>query len=195
MTLHTITPAVGAVCRCKAKTGLRRSPSSLHTRTRLSLMLRLNLDSSLKTTWFHSAAVQFPRARHHSKRRRRWVDVKGSTRNGRRDPKYPSARQLCMVQVDIGAPSEGATYAWMAADEAVGCTCAFLMMWRSSCRLVCRGRSEPSLQGCGSRVVKVSDHGKPVMNSSPVPLKTHRVGQRCTLNLSRAETSSRWCGS
>ncbi|GFS51572.1 hypothetical protein TNCV_549861 [Trichonephila clavipes] len=24
--------------------------------------------------------------------------------------------------------------------------------------------------------------------------KTRRVGQRCTLNLSRAETSSRWCG-
>ncbi|GFS64263.1 uncharacterized protein TNCV_3945841 [Trichonephila clavipes] len=33
-----------------------------------------------------------------------------------------------------------------------------------------------------------------VTGSSPVPLKTHRVGQRCTLNLSRAETSSRWCG-
>ncbi|GFW34817.1 uncharacterized protein TNCV_698051 [Trichonephila clavipes] len=30
-----------------------------------------------------------------------------------------------------------------------------------------------------------------VTSSSPVPLKTHRVGQR--LNLSRAETSSRWC--
>ncbi|GFX40498.1 hypothetical protein TNCV_2372821 [Trichonephila clavipes] len=29
------------------------------------------------------------------------------------------------------------------------------------------------------------------MGSSPVPLKTRRVGQRCTLNLSRAETSSR----
>ncbi|GFT91102.1 hypothetical protein TNCV_2009031 [Trichonephila clavipes] len=27
----------------------------------------------------------------------------------------------------------------------------------------------------------------------PVPLKTHRVGQRCTLNLSRVQTSSRWC--
>ncbi|GFV09809.1 hypothetical protein TNCV_2598631 [Trichonephila clavipes] len=27
-----------------------------------------------------------------------------------------------------------------------------------------------------------------------VPLKTRRVGQRCTLNLSRAETSSRWGG-
>ncbi|GFU48032.1 uncharacterized protein TNCV_4968131 [Trichonephila clavipes] len=33
-----------------------------------------------------------------------------------------------------------------------------------------------------------------VTSSSPVPLKTHRVGQRCTLNLSRAEMSSRWCG-
>ncbi|GFV84190.1 uncharacterized protein TNCV_3038501 [Trichonephila clavipes] len=33
-----------------------------------------------------------------------------------------------------------------------------------------------------------------VTGSSPVPIKTRRVGQRCTLNLSRAETSSRWCG-
>ncbi|GFS53760.1 uncharacterized protein TNCV_731501 [Trichonephila clavipes] len=33
-----------------------------------------------------------------------------------------------------------------------------------------------------------------VTSSSPVPLNTRRVGQRCTLNLSRAETSSRWCG-
>ncbi|GFW36383.1 uncharacterized protein TNCV_3713021 [Trichonephila clavipes] len=33
-----------------------------------------------------------------------------------------------------------------------------------------------------------------VMSSSPVPLKTRQVGQRCTLNLSRAETSSRLCG-
>ncbi|GFU77973.1 hypothetical protein TNCV_2563381 [Trichonephila clavipes] len=34
-----------------------------------------------------------------------------------------------------------------------------------------------------------------VTSSSPVPLKTSRVGQRYTLNLSRAETSSHWCGS
>ncbi|GFV68902.1 histone-lysine N-methyltransferase SETMAR [Trichonephila clavipes] len=33
-----------------------------------------------------------------------------------------------------------------------------------------------------------------VTSSSPVPLKAHRVGQRCTLNLSRAETSSRCKG-
>ncbi|GFV63425.1 hypothetical protein TNCV_43801 [Trichonephila clavipes] len=31
-----------------------------------------------------------------------------------------------------------------------------------------------------------------VTGSSPVPLKTRRVGQRGTLNLSRADTSSRW---
>ncbi|GFV64797.1 hypothetical protein TNCV_808941 [Trichonephila clavipes] len=49
--------------------------------------------------------------------------------------------------------------------------------------------------GCGSPVVKVSDQGRHVMRLSPVPLKTRRVGQRCTLNMSRAETSSRWCGS
>ncbi|GFX41997.1 uncharacterized protein TNCV_4516051 [Trichonephila clavipes] len=48
--------------------------------------------------------------------------------------------------------------------------------------------------GCGSPVVKVSDHGRHVMSSSPVALKTRRVGQRCTLNLLRAETSSHWCG-
>ncbi|GFW44740.1 uncharacterized protein TNCV_4482851 [Trichonephila clavipes] len=49
-------------------------------------------------------------------------------------------------------------------------------------------------RGCGSPVVKVSDHGRHVMSSSPVPLISLRFGQRCSLNLSRAETSSRWCG-
>ncbi|GFY28016.1 hypothetical protein TNCV_4563692 [Trichonephila clavipes] len=48
--------------------------------------------------------------------------------------------------------------------------------------------------GCGSPVVKVSDNGRQVMSSSPVRLKTRRVGERCTLNLSRAQTFFRWCG-
>ncbi|GFU63999.1 hypothetical protein TNCV_245771 [Trichonephila clavipes] len=48
--------------------------------------------------------------------------------------------------------------------------------------------------GCGSPVVKALDLGRHVMSSSPVPLKTYRVGERCTLNLSRDETSSHWCG-
>ncbi|GFT73527.1 uncharacterized protein TNCV_4021351 [Trichonephila clavipes] len=54
--------------------------------------------------------------------------------------------------------------------------------------------SGPLFEGCRSPVVKVSDHGRHVMSSSPVPLKIRRVGQRCMLNLSRAETSTRWCG-
>ncbi|GFW24830.1 uncharacterized protein TNCV_1960951 [Trichonephila clavipes] len=57
VTSHTITSAVRAVCCCKSKAGLRRSPWGLHTRTRSSSLLRLNMDSSLKTTWFHSTAV------------------------------------------------------------------------------------------------------------------------------------------
>ncbi|GFV94500.1 uncharacterized protein TNCV_3047931 [Trichonephila clavipes] len=53
--------------------------------------------------------------------------------------------------------------------------------------------SSKTREGCGSPVIK-SNHGNHVMSLSPIPLKIRRVGQRCTLNLSRAETSSRWCG-
>ncbi|GFW20433.1 uncharacterized protein TNCV_4547001 [Trichonephila clavipes] len=35
---------------------------------------------------------------------------------------------------------------------------------------------------------------KGVTSSSPVPLKTRRRGERCTLNLLRAQTSSCWSG-
>ncbi|GFV85076.1 hypothetical protein TNCV_3320141 [Trichonephila clavipes] len=48
--------------------------------------------------------------------------------------------------------------------------------------------------GYGSLEVQVSDGGWLVTSSSLVPRKTRRVGERCTLNLSRAQTSSRWCG-
>ncbi|GFV58217.1 uncharacterized protein TNCV_3434001 [Trichonephila clavipes] len=143
---QTITSAVGAVCHCKAKAGLRRSPRGLYTRTRLSSLMRLNLDSSLKTTCFHSTAVQSPRTRHHSKRRLQWVSVKGSTLNGRCDPKCPSIRCLHSIREDTGAPREDVTCAWMAADEAVGCTRSFLTIWRSFQRLVCRGCPEPGLR-------------------------------------------------
>ncbi|GFY10186.1 uncharacterized protein TNCV_2628651 [Trichonephila clavipes] len=34
-----------------------------------------------------------------------------------------------------------------------------------------------------------------VTSSSPVPLKTRRVEERCMLNLLKAQTSSRWYGS
>ncbi|GFW32523.1 uncharacterized protein TNCV_676811 [Trichonephila clavipes] len=126
MAPHTITPYVGTVYHCKAKTGLSRSSRGLHTRTRLSSLLRLDLDSSLKTSWFHSAAVDFPRAWHHSKRKGRWVGVMGSSRNGRCDPKCPSARCLRMVREDTGGPNKGTTCTWMAADKGVGCIVHFL---------------------------------------------------------------------
>ncbi|GFX13482.1 uncharacterized protein TNCV_2192361 [Trichonephila clavipes] len=67
-------------------------------------------------------------------------------RHGRRDLKCPSARRLHMVREDTDAPSEGATCAWMAADEAVGCTLAFLKMWWPSRRLVCRRRPKAGLR-------------------------------------------------
>ncbi|GFV35993.1 uncharacterized protein TNCV_2867511 [Trichonephila clavipes] len=56
--------------------------------------------------------------------------------------------------------------------------------------------SWPELSSHGftpSCVVKVSDHCRHVMSLSPVPLNTRRVGERCMLNLSKAQTSSRWC--
>ncbi|GFW23448.1 hypothetical protein TNCV_3805451 [Trichonephila clavipes] len=52
-----------------------------------------------------------------------------------------------------------------------------------------------STSGRGSLVFELSDRGWHVTSSSSVPLKIRRVGERCTLNLSRAQTSSRWCGS
>ncbi|GFT51918.1 uncharacterized protein TNCV_1226361 [Trichonephila clavipes] len=76
----------------------------------------------------------------------RWVGVKVSTFNARRDPKCPLARHLRMVRENTGVPNEGAICAWIAADETVGCTRTFLTMWRSSRRLVCRGHPEPDLR-------------------------------------------------
>ncbi|GFW48898.1 uncharacterized protein TNCV_3900961 [Trichonephila clavipes] len=50
------------------------------------------------------------------------------------------------------------------------------------------------MRGQGSLVINVSDRDWLVMSSSRVPLKTRRVEAQCTLNLLRAQTSSRWCG-
>ncbi|GFX00275.1 e3 ubiquitin-protein ligase RNF13 [Trichonephila clavipes] len=60
MAPHSITPAVGAAYCCKPK-----------------------------AIWFRFAIVQVPRACHHSKRKHRWVGVKGSTRNEATIPNVP----------------------------------------------------------------------------------------------------------
>ncbi|GFS56942.1 uncharacterized protein TNCV_2661291 [Trichonephila clavipes] len=54
--------------------------------------------------------------------------------------------------------------------------------------------SPQKLSGRDSRVVKVSDRCWLITSSSPVLLMTRSVGERCTLNLSRAQTSYCWCG-
>ncbi|GFU03946.1 hypothetical protein TNCV_198341 [Trichonephila clavipes] len=54
-------------------------------------------------------------------------------------------------------------------------------LWNSSWILI---STSSNFSGrCGSPVVKVSDHCRHVMSLIPVPLKTRRVGERCTLNL------------
>ncbi|GFW32069.1 uncharacterized protein TNCV_2600951 [Trichonephila clavipes] len=93
-----------------------------------------------------STRIQFPRARHHSKWRRRWWASRH--RNGRCDPKCPSARCLRMAREDTGVPNGMLSLpGWRPgpADEAVGCTRAFLTMWWSSQRLVFLGHPEPGL--------------------------------------------------
>ncbi|GFV85957.1 hypothetical protein TNCV_203371 [Trichonephila clavipes] len=52
----------------------------------------------------------------------------------------------------------------------------------------------PQFSDSGSQVIVVSDRGWLVTSSSPVPLKTRLVEERCTLNLWRTQTSSHWCG-
>ncbi|GFX29575.1 uncharacterized protein TNCV_4776471 [Trichonephila clavipes] len=73
-----------------------------------------------------------------------------------------------------------------------------LVVWRIERQLRCHALHLTDVQNC--EVAAVAEWYRYrtvaclVTSSSPVPLKTRRVGQRCTLNLSRAETSSRWCG-
>ncbi|GFW31242.1 uncharacterized protein TNCV_2578231 [Trichonephila clavipes] len=56
------------------------------------------------------------------------------------------------------------------------------------------GKTLNHVNGRGTLGVKISDRSWHVVNSSPIPLKTRRVGERCTLNLPGAQTSSHWCG-
>ncbi|GFV76720.1 uncharacterized protein TNCV_4729401 [Trichonephila clavipes] len=122
----TITPAVLAVCRCKAKAELKRLPQGLHTRTRLSSLLNRNL--SLKTTWFYSTAhlCFLLRGTTPNEGVHGWASKAARVMGA--DPKCPSTRRLRMVREDTGAPSEGATCSRIAADEVVGSTRAFLTM-------------------------------------------------------------------
>ncbi|GFV69128.1 hypothetical protein TNCV_4490761 [Trichonephila clavipes] len=83
--------------------------------------------------------MQFPRARHNFKRRRRWMGVKGAAHvMGAAIPNILQPGAFVWLEKNTGTPTEGATCAWMAADEVVGLKRAFLAMLRSSPRLICR---------------------------------------------------------
>ncbi|GFW96262.1 hypothetical protein TNCV_572331 [Trichonephila clavipes] len=61
-------------------------------------------------------------------------------------------------------------------------------------QVILRIYNSEKFRGCSSPVIMVLDHSRYVMSSSPVPIKPCRVRERCTLNLSRDQTSFRWCG-
>ncbi|GFW91203.1 uncharacterized protein TNCV_3301791 [Trichonephila clavipes] len=102
MTSHTITPAVGAVCRCKAKAGLRCSPRRLLTRTRIVITAEIKSGFVAKDDLVSFLGNQVSSCVADSKRRCRWAGVKDNTRIGCRDPECPSARRLHMVREDTG---------------------------------------------------------------------------------------------
>ncbi|GFU56871.1 hypothetical protein TNCV_2437501 [Trichonephila clavipes] len=79
--------------RCVAVKQRQHTTLSPHTNT---IVITAEIESGFvaKDDLVPFRCSQFPRARHHFKRRRRWVDVKSRTRNGRHDPKCPSARCL-----------------------------------------------------------------------------------------------------
>ncbi|GFS67755.1 uncharacterized protein TNCV_4364171 [Trichonephila clavipes] len=79
-------------------------------------------------------------------------DVMGPRINTRvsQAPSYGSRRHR--------APSECATSVWMAADEAVCCTLAFITIWWSSRRLVYRVLPEPDLRVNGIFWIHRSKH-------------------------------------
>ncbi|GFV12704.1 hypothetical protein TNCV_1366741 [Trichonephila clavipes] len=114
MASHTSTPAVGVVCRRKAKAGLRRvHHGSLHTNT-IGITAEIETGFISKDDPVTFRCSQASRAWNHFKRRRRWVSVKGSIRKGCCDPKCPSVRLLSLVRGDTGILNEGDTCTWMA---------------------------------------------------------------------------------
>ncbi|GFV06261.1 hypothetical protein TNCV_4589201 [Trichonephila clavipes] len=84
---------------------MRRSPRVLHTNT---IVITVEIESEFVAendlVPFRCGIVSLV-ARHHSKRRRRWMGVKGAhLHTGRHDPKCPSARRLRTVREDTRAP-------------------------------------------------------------------------------------------
>ncbi|GFV18309.1 uncharacterized protein TNCV_698811 [Trichonephila clavipes] len=105
------------------------------------------------------------------------------TCNGRHDPKCPSARRLLMVREDTWTPDEGATCSWIVADEAVGCTRAFLTMWPSSRRLLSRVRPELGLRVNDISRIHWSQHPLTTQSEQPNWRGIHHADDSLPLKL------------
>ncbi|GFU29614.1 uncharacterized protein TNCV_2408411 [Trichonephila clavipes] len=109
-----------------------RSPGSLHTDTRLSSVPKTNRDSSLNTTFCHSVTFHIDLAWHYCRRSCRCSGVKGSSRKGRLDLSFASARCLEIVCGTISTP----TSARIVERVTVGSTSACRTILRSSLLVV-----------------------------------------------------------
>ncbi|GFW39967.1 hypothetical protein TNCV_5116501 [Trichonephila clavipes] len=102
MTSHTITPAVGAVCRCKAK------ERGVYHGFPHTIIITAEIESGcvvkddlvpFRCSLVSSCAAPF------QTEASRGEAFKGSTHNGRCDSKCPSARRLRVVREDTWASS------------------------------------------------------------------------------------------
>ncbi|GFV45483.1 hypothetical protein TNCV_5124291 [Trichonephila clavipes] len=129
MAPYTITPAMGAVCRCKQMQGLRHSPRGFpHTNT-IVITTEIESGSVVKDDLvpFRYSPV-FSCAAPLQMEASRTAHVMGTA-----IPNVLQPSAFVWFEKTQGAPSG----TWRAADEAVGTRRAFLTKWRSSQRLVC----------------------------------------------------------
>ncbi|GFV40627.1 hypothetical protein TNCV_2117031 [Trichonephila clavipes] len=105
MTPHTITPAVGVEGRCKPKAAVKWRAAVIIEAftTRPPQTNTIIIIAPTESTFvalddlvpFHCSSI--PSCITPLQRRRQWIGVIGSTRNGRRDTRCRSARHLAMV--------------------------------------------------------------------------------------------------
>ncbi|GFS60421.1 uncharacterized protein TNCV_946801 [Trichonephila clavipes] len=133
--------------------------------------------------WFHSAAVQFPRARPHAKRRCRWVGVKGSIHNRRRDPKCPSARRLRIVREDTEPPVKVLLVPGYGPMKHLDVRVHFLRWGWSSRRLIVRVQYFVRGGFVGHRSRASSKHLSPHLPVDGVSFLRGQKGLRCSCKM------------
>ncbi|GFS95898.1 hypothetical protein TNCV_2259541 [Trichonephila clavipes] len=112
--------------------------------------------------WFHPTAVQFFV---HGTTPKGVVDVWESRAARVMDAAIPNVLQsvtFIWIKKTQGFPSEGVSCAWMAAEEAIGSTRAFLTMWRSF-------YTTSVVRGCPDTGLRVNDISRshPLVTTPP----------------------------